>query len=222
MSELLNPSEGDDYEWVNAWATKSNSAPKADLKAAPAPKPEPAPDAVAASAAPSPAAPAPADVSPPRKPTFDPDMFVHPATRRFFATFRAPPAAEPVAPAAPQADEPVAAAPPPAAADTQAPVPEAPAELAPIVVQHEPAAVESSQVSLVPEADQLERDIAEIQRVRDALLAQPPFTIIDPRRVHGRFARLRNSDAVPIVIGTVVGLSLLIVFGAAASLITLR
>ena len=146
-------------------------------------------------------------------------MFVHPATRRFFATFRAPPAAEPVAPTVPQADEAVAA--PPPAADTQAPVAETPAATAPIV-QHEPAAVESSQVSLVPEADQLERDIAEIQRVRDTLLAQPPFTIIDPRRVHGRFARLRNSDAVPIVIGTVVGLSLLIVFGAAASLITLR
>jgi len=218
MSELLNPSEGDDFEWVNAWATKSNPAPKSDPKVDPAPKQVSAPDtgapATEQSAAPQPAP----DASSPRKPAFDPEMFVHPATRRFFATFRTPPAAEPIAPPAAEPAPPPALLPEPPAAEVAVAEVTTPAA----IVQREPAAVESSQVSLVPEADQLERDIAEIQRVRDALLAQPSFTIIDPHKVHGRFARLRNSDAVPIVIGTVVGLTLLIVFGAAASLITLR
>jgi hypothetical protein len=153
-----------------------------------------------------------------------------PATRRFFAALRPP---------APVERDVISAA------VTVAPVemiddhpPEstlAPAEVEPIeavaavdqpaavVAASEPAAIESEEASLVPQVDLLEFDIAEIERARDALMAPAPFTIIDPRKVRGgRFSALRNPDSVPILVGSVVGVTLLIVFGAAASLISLR
>ena len=67
--------------------------------------------------------------------------------------------------------------------------------------------------------DQLMRDIAEIERTRDALAAAPlsrPFS-------KGRTQALtlvpsRTSDSVPVVIGGVLALVMLTVFGAAAAM----
>ena len=82
--------------------------------------------------------------------------------------------------------------------------------------------VESAEATLAPEASQLERDIADIECARDALVDAEPTAITEPRRIRGRFAALRHAESVPILVGSVVGATLLLVFGAAASLISLR
>jgi hypothetical protein len=169
------------------------------------------------------------------------------AARRFFAALRAPPragreAAPPVlvaaadastapvneSPLRPALEVDVAVPPPilsvpgasfqPAAADVRGATNPPPAAVARNVLER-PANPEASPV---PKVDLLAHDIAEIERARDALLEPAPFTIIDPRKVRGRFSALRNADSVPILVGSVVGATLLIVFGAAASLISLR
>jgi hypothetical protein len=66
--------------------------------------------------------------------------------------------------------------------------------------------------------DQLMRDIAEIERVRDALAAQP--APVFAKGSHAGFdpGSRRTTDAVPVVIGGVLALVMLTVFGAAAAM----
>jgi hypothetical protein len=65
----------------------------------------------------------------------------------------------------------------------------------------------------------IERDIAEIELVRDRLLsASAPAR----RRTADRLALARTSDYVPILIGGVLAFTSLVVFGAAASFVSLR
>ncbi len=80
----------------------------------------------------------------------------------------------------------------------------------------------ASPATLVPGPGLLEHDIAEIERACEVLAEPAPF-VIDARKLRrSRLAALRNSDSVPILVGSVVGATLLLVFGAAASLISLR
>jgi hypothetical protein len=69
-------------------------------------------------------------------------------------------------------------------------------------------------------SDQLARDIAEIERARDALDALP---LVAGVSAHRRIQALtlvpsRTSDMVPVVIGGVLALVMLTVFGAAAAM----
>lgn len=74
-------------------------------------------------------------------------------------------------------------------------------------------------VALAP--DQLERDIAEIEIVRDQLLAEAEGNA--GRRLWAKqLQRARTADYVPILVGGALALTLLVVFGAAASFISLR
>jgi hypothetical protein len=83
----------------------------------------------------------------------------------------------------------------------------------------DPVAADAT-LSLVPDIapDQLERDIAEIEMRRDALYAEWERS----QRGADPAARSRTSDYVPILLGTVLGFTLLVVFGAAASFVSLR
>ena len=67
-------------------------------------------------------------------------------------------------------------------------------------------------------ADQLMRDIAEIERARDALAASAP--VAAPKRRLEAFTLVpsRTADEVPLVIGGVLALVMLTVFGAAAAM----
>lgn len=77
--------------------------------------------------------------------------------------------------------------------------------------------VTDAEVVLAP--DQLERDIAEIEIVRDRLLAE--HAADHRQRVAGRSVA-RTSDYVPILVGGALAFTLLVVFGAAASFVSLR
>jgi len=105
---------------------------------------------------------------------------------------------------------------------------------APEPVNAEPAKAEPAipgtcviaRIAAAMPADQLMRDIAEIERARDALALLPvSATIASGRRVAGSFGRRtqaltlvspRTSDPVPVVVGGVFALVMLTVFGAAA------
>jgi hypothetical protein len=83
------------------------------------------------------------------------------------------------------------------------------------------AAVEAAQPVKAPtpiSPDQLMRDIAEIERVRDALAAQPTPVFAKGRTQALTLVPARTTDAVPIVIGGVLALVMLTVFGAAAAM----
>jgi len=68
---------------------------------------------------------------------------------------------------------------------------------------------------VVPSDDQLMRDIAEIERVRDRLAALP----VPMRRTRAlTLAASRTTDPVPVVVGGVLALVMLTVFGAAAAM----
>ncbi len=70
----------------------------------------------------------------------------------------------------------------------------------------------------VPE-DQLMRDIAEIERARDAIAALPVGSFSARRRTQAlTLVPSRTSDSVPVVIGGVLALVMLTVFGAAAAM----
>jgi hypothetical protein len=68
--------------------------------------------------------------------------------------------------------------------------------------------------------DQLMRDIAEIERARDALDALPLVAgVLTQRRTQAlTLVPSRTSDMVPVVIGGVLALVMLTVFGAAAAM----
>ena len=69
-------------------------------------------------------------------------------------------------------------------------------------------------------SDQLMRDIAEIERARDALDALPLAASFSARRRTQAFTLVpsRTSDMVPVVVGGVLALVMLTVFGAAAAM----
>ena len=67
--------------------------------------------------------------------------------------------------------------------------------------------------------DQLTRDVAEIERTRDSLAALPVGTFSVRRRTQAfTLVPARTSDPVPVVIGGVLALVMLTVFGAAAAM----
>jgi hypothetical protein len=68
-------------------------------------------------------------------------------------------------------------------------------------------------------ADQLMRDIAEIERARDALAAIPVAASAGKRRTQAlTLVPSRTTDSVPVVVGGVLALVMLMVFGAAAAM----
>jgi hypothetical protein len=70
---------------------------------------------------------------------------------------------------------------------------------------------------VVPSDDQLMRDIAEIEQVRDKLAAIPVAAPM--RRMQAlTLVPARTTDPVPVVIGGVLALVMLTVFGAAAAM----
>jgi len=67
--------------------------------------------------------------------------------------------------------------------------------------------------------DQLMRDIVEIERARDALAALPVAAKFGRRRTQAlTLVAPRTSDPVPVVVGGVLALVMLTVFGAAAAM----
>ena len=79
------------------------------------------------------------------------------------------------------------------------------------------AAVAPKPVAPKIPADQLMRDIAEIERVRDSLAAIPVNS--SKRRMQAlTLVPARTTDPVPVVIGGVLALVMLTVFGAAAAM----
>jgi hypothetical protein len=94
-----------------------------------------------------------------------------------------------------------------------APMPKAePFVVAPVVA----AVAQPAPAPISP--DQLMRDIAEIERVRDALAAQPAPVFAKGRTQALTLVPARTTDAVPVVIGGVLALVMLTVFGAAAAM----
>jgi hypothetical protein len=81
-------------------------------------------------------------------------------------------------------------------------------------VASKPAA---ARVALLPD-DQLMRDIAEIERVRDALAAIPVAVSFRQRTQALTLVPARTTDPVPVVVGGVLALVMLTVFGAAAAM----
>lgn len=67
-------------------------------------------------------------------------------------------------------------------------------------------------------ADQLMRDIAEIEQVRDALALLPVAVPFSRRTQALTLVPPRTTDPVPVVIGGVLALVMLTVFGAAAAM----
>jgi hypothetical protein len=66
--------------------------------------------------------------------------------------------------------------------------------------------------------DQLMRDIAEIERVRDALDQLPVAVSFSKRTQALTLVPARTTDPVPVVVGGVLALVMLTVFGAAAAM----
>jgi hypothetical protein len=78
---------------------------------------------------------------------------------------------------------------------------------------------EGNDAEAILDLTRIERDIAEIELVRDRLLsASAPAR----RRTADRLALARTSDYVPILVGGVLAFTSLVVFGAAASFVSLR
>ena len=92
----------------------------------------------------------------------------------------------------------------------------------PAVAHTEPAAMKTDQraaaaADRAPD-DLLAHDIAEIERARDALAALPVGTFSAKRMQALTLVPSRRSDAAPVVIGGVLALVMLTVFGAAAAM----
>jgi hypothetical protein len=72
-------------------------------------------------------------------------------------------------------------------------------------------------------SDQLERDIADIERARDAIIAAEgigAYALPTPRTAATR-GLLRRQDAVPVLIGAMLAMFMLVVYGAVASILAL-
>jgi hypothetical protein len=70
-------------------------------------------------------------------------------------------------------------------------------------------------------ADQLARDIAEIETARDAIIAAEgtgPFALTG-RNIVGTRRLLRRQDVTPVLIGAMLAVFMLVVYGAVASII---
>jgi hypothetical protein len=81
-------------------------------------------------------------------------------------------------------------------------------------------AAEPPAVNIAPTipSDQLMRDIVEIERARDALAAMP-VPVYGKRRTQAlTLVAPRTTDPVPVVVGGVLALVMLTVFGAAAAM----
>ena len=77
----------------------------------------------------------------------------------------------------------------------------------------------SARIASALPADQLMRDIAEIERARDALAAIPVAASSAKRRTQAlMLVPSRTTDSVPVVVGGVLALVMLTVFGAAAAM----
>ena len=92
-------------------------------------------------------------------------------------------------------------------------MPKAESSVVPAVAS-QPSVVQAVPIS----ADQLMRDIAEIERVRDMLAAQPTPVFAKHRTQALTLVPARTTDPVPVVIGGVLALVMLTVFGAAAAM----
>jgi hypothetical protein len=88
-------------------------------------------------------------------------------------------------------------------------------ERPPEVIAPEPAL---PSITYTQPQDQLTRDIAEIERTRDTLAALPLGTFSVRRTQALTLVPARTSDPVPVVIGGVLALVMLTVFGAAAAM----
>src|ERR1041384_1055065 len=87
-------------------------------------------------------------------------------------------------------------------------------EEAPEATVPDPAAAPLAQA---PPHDQLTLDLAEIERARDTLAALPVGPFSARRRTQALIlVPSRTSDAVPVIVGGVLALVMLTVFGAAA------
>jgi hypothetical protein len=75
-----------------------------------------------------------------------------------------------------------------------------------------------ARVSRAVPDDQLMRDIAEIERARDALAAMPLARSFSRRTEALTLVPARTTDPVPVVVGGVLALVMLTVFGAAAAM----
>jgi hypothetical protein len=109
-----------------------------------------------------------------------------------------------------------------AMADTSAimkaePVAEAPPKVAVSAAVSAPGPVIAPVAPALPQ-DQLMRDIAEIERARDALDALPVGGFSARRRQALTLVPARTTDPVPVVVGGVLALVMLTVFGAAAAM----
>jgi hypothetical protein len=114
-------------------------------------------------------------------------------------------------------------------------LPEEPADALSLAADEAEVARESPAAELVPIADnvelapehvelapdQLERDITEIELIRDRLLAEEDASAVPFDEMRAA-APSRTSDHVPILVGGALAFTLLVVFGAAASLVSLR
>jgi hypothetical protein len=81
-----------------------------------------------------------------------------------------------------------------------------------------PTVVIAPIASSIPD-DQLMRDIAEIEKARDALAAMPVGSFSVKRRTQAlTLVPARRSDPAPVIIGGVLALVMLTVFGAAAAM----
>jgi hypothetical protein len=92
-----------------------------------------------------------------------------------------------------------------------------PAPVAPTAPKTEPAPPVMARVAPIPD-DHLMRDIAEIERVRDRLAVQPVAVSFGKRTQALTLVPSRTTDPVPVVIGGVLALVMLTVFGAAAAM----
>ena len=87
------------------------------------------------------------------------------------------------------------------------------------VVSVPPKPIVTARIAPALPADQLMRDIAEIERVRDALAAIPVVASSSKRRTQAlTLVPSRTTDPVPVVVGGVLALVMLTVFGAAAAM----
>jgi len=102
----------------------------------------------------------------------------------------------------------------PSALKPEAVVSAAPGNASDVTAQDSVAAVAQTAAD-----DQLTRDIAEIERARDALAALPVGSFSARRRTQAlTLVPSRTADSVPIIIGGVLALVMLTVFGAAAAM----